>query len=53
MFDRGECHVRHCQIISGFGSQLLAEFPKGGDSMCIGFDNRSSRSSILVDLQGV
>jgi len=39
--------------IWGFGSQLLAECPEGSNSTCIGFDNRSSRSSTLVNLQDV
>ena len=36
--------------ISGFGSWLLAECPEGSDNKCVGFDNRLSRSSTLVDL---
>jgi len=39
--------------ILGFRSWPLAECPKGSNSMCMGFDNRSSRSSTLVDLQDV
>ena len=53
MFDGGENHVRQCQRISGFMSWLSAECPKGSDSTCVGFDNRLSRSSTLVDLQDV
>ena len=45
-----------CKVVPeilGFMSQFLAECPEGRDSMCIGFDNRLSRSSTLVDLQDV
>jgi len=37
----------------GFRSQLSAECPEGSNSACVDFDNRSSRSSTLVDLQDV
>ena len=36
-----------------FRFRLSAECPKGSNSMCIGFDNRLSRSSTLVNLQDV
>ena len=36
-----------------FGFQVSAECPKGNDSTCVGFDNRLSRSSTLVNLQDV
>ena len=54
LYGGGE-HVRWCQRVwgSAFGVWLLAECPKGSNSSYIGFDNRLSRSSTLVDLQDV
>ena len=53
MFDGGEHHIRQHQRTLGFRSWLLAECSEGSESMCIGFDNRLSRSSTLVNLQDV
>ena len=39
--------------ILGFGSWLSAECPKGSNNKCMFSNNRSSRSSTLVDLQDV
>ena len=50
---RGGCHGRQCQRVLGFGVQVLAECPKGSDGSCLGFDNKSSRSCTLVNLQAV
>ena len=36
--------------ILGFRVWFSAKCPKGSNSSCVGFDNRSSRSSTLVDL---
>ena len=52
-FYRGEHHGRWVIEVSGFGSWLLAECPKGNDNKCMGFDNRLSRSSTLIDFQDV
>ena len=38
---------------SGGVCQYMAECPKGSDRMCMGFDNRLSRSSTLIDFQDV
>ena len=39
--------------VSDFGAQVLAKHPEGRKSLCVMFDNKSSRSCTLVNLQDV
>jgi len=44
MFNRGEHCARQHQRNLGFMFWVLAECPEGRDSLCVDFDNRSSRT---------